>query len=54
MKRLEYLFSPGYIGSMKLDNRLVMAPMGTSSNDDTEGFVLDRTVDFYEERARGG
>jgi len=54
MKRLQYLFSPGYIGAMKLDNRLVMAPMGTSSNDYTEGFVLDRTVDFYEERAKGG
>jgi 2,4-dienoyl-CoA reductase-like NADH-dependent reductase (Old Yellow Enzyme family)/thioredoxin reductase len=53
-KRLEYLFSPGYIGAMKLDNRLVMAPMGTSSNDDAEGFVLDRTVDFYEARAKGG
>ncbi|MBW2560232.1 MAG: FAD-dependent oxidoreductase [Deltaproteobacteria bacterium] len=54
MTRLENLFSPGYIGKMKLDNRLVMAPMGTFSNDHKEGYVLDKTVDFYEERAKGG
>lgn len=54
MTRLQNLFSPGYIGEMKLDNRLIMAPMGTFSNDYKEGYVLDKTVDFYEKRARGG
>jgi 2,4-dienoyl-CoA reductase (NADPH2) len=40
------------IGSMELRNRLVMAPM--SCNLGVDGFVTDRMVTFFEERAKGG
>lgn len=46
------LFEPCTIGSVKLDNRLVMAPMSLNLNKD--GFITDKMVSFYEERARGG
>lgn len=40
------------IGSMELKNRLVMAPI--SLNFTREGFLTNRMVRFYEERAKGG
>ena len=46
------LFESCNIGSLKLKNRLVMAPITHNLNHD--GFVTERTVRFYEERARGG
>ncbi|MFC2005550.1 FAD-dependent oxidoreductase [Chloroflexota bacterium] len=51
--QFEKLFEPGWLGQMKLRNRIVMAPMGTrfSSRD---GSVSQRTKDWYEARARGG
>ena len=39
------------IGSMKLHNRMYMAPMGTSS--DVDGSFSDRSIRYYEERAKG-
>jgi len=47
------IFEPGRIGPMELKNRLIMAPMGTSSHD-REGFIQERTVHYYVERAKGG
>lgn len=47
------LFSPFSIGSLKLKNRLVMPPMATNYAS-TEGFVTERQIDYYVERARGG
>lgn len=46
------LFEPIKIGSMTLKNRVVLAPMGTTT-DHTSGFDM-RDVNFYGERARGG
>jgi 2,4-dienoyl-CoA reductase-like NADH-dependent reductase (Old Yellow Enzyme family) len=46
------LFEPYEIGSMEIKNRLVMAPM--SCNLCQDGFVTERMVRFYEERAKGG
>ena len=46
------LFEPIYIGSMKLKSRLVMAPM--TLNLCKDGFVTERMIKFFEERARGG
>jgi 2,4-dienoyl-CoA reductase-like NADH-dependent reductase (Old Yellow Enzyme family)/thioredoxin reductase len=46
------LFEPCQIGSLELKNRLVMAPM--SCNLGQNGYVTDRMVRFFEERARGG
>ena len=47
------LFSPGLIGKMEVKNRLVMAPMATSSHG-VEGFVTEQTACYYQERAKGG
>ncbi len=47
------LFSPFSIGSLKLENRLVMPPMATNYAS-PEGFVTERQIDYYVERARGG
>lgn len=51
--RLTKLFEPGRIGNMEIRNRLVMAPMGTSSHD-MEGHMNQRTIDYYAKRAEGG
>jgi len=47
------LFEPTQIGEMQLKNRIVMPPMATIyANED--GSVSQRTIDYYEARARGG
>ena len=46
------LFERTKIGSLSLKNRVVLAPMGTTT-DHTNGFDM-RDVNFYGERARGG
>lgn len=46
------LFDPMKIGSMTLRNRIVMAPMGTTT-DVTNSFNM-RDVKYYGERAKGG
>lgn len=46
------LFEEVKIGSITLKNRVVLAPMGTTT-DHTNGFDM-RDVNFYGERARGG
>ena len=46
------LFEPGRIGSLSIKNRLVMAAMSNSTCDD-EGYVTDRTIEHYVERAKG-
>jgi 2,4-dienoyl-CoA reductase-like NADH-dependent reductase (Old Yellow Enzyme family)/thioredoxin reductase len=50
---LEKLFSPFSIGSLKLANRIVMPPMATNYAT-PQGFVTDRQIAYYVERARGG
>jgi 2,4-dienoyl-CoA reductase-like NADH-dependent reductase (Old Yellow Enzyme family)/NADPH-dependent 2,4-dienoyl-CoA reductase/sulfur reductase-like enzyme len=50
--RLRRLLEPGRIGSMRLKNRITMAPMGTQMY--AEGFVTEQLKDYYEARARGG
>jgi 2,4-dienoyl-CoA reductase-like NADH-dependent reductase (Old Yellow Enzyme family)/thioredoxin reductase len=46
------LFESFRIGSLELKNRIVMAPM--SCNLGKDGFVTERMVRFFEERAKGG
>lgn len=46
------LLEQTHIASMKLRNRIYMAPMGTESN--TDGSFSDRSIRYYEERAKGG
>lgn len=51
--RFPRLFEPGMIGSMRLKNRIVMAPMGTQFASDT-GAVTPRMIEHYRRRASGG
>jgi 2,4-dienoyl-CoA reductase-like NADH-dependent reductase (Old Yellow Enzyme family) len=47
------LFSPFYIGPVKLKNRIIMAPMETNMPS-LNGEVNDRVIQYYKERAEGG
>ena len=49
----EKLLQKGKIGNVELRNRVVMTAMGVMLGD-WEGCATDRTVKFYEERAKGG
>lgn len=46
------IFEKANIGNMKLRNRIVMAPMGTTA--DVDGGYNQRSVDYFVERAKGG
>ncbi|MCK8085963.1 FAD-dependent oxidoreductase [Vibrio sp. 1CM8B] len=48
------LFEPMKIGSLKLNNRYSMAPMGTLGCVDGDGAYNSRGVEYYVARARGG
>lgn len=52
-KKYQALFEPIKIGNVTIKNRIGMAAMGTNS-DDENGIIMDSTVDYYEERAKGG
>ncbi|MCP4681874.1 MAG: FAD-dependent oxidoreductase [Desulfobacterales bacterium] len=47
------LFNPGKIGEMEVKNRFILAPMYVGSAD-ADGFITQRTLDYYAERAKGG
>jgi dimethylglycine catabolism A len=47
------LAEAGAIGSMRLRNRVIMAPMGTNYST-TDGLSTERDKAYYAERARGG
>lgn len=47
------LFEPGYIGRLRLKNRIVMLPMGTAMCG-IWGEVTDELVHWYARRAKGG
>jgi 2,4-dienoyl-CoA reductase-like NADH-dependent reductase (Old Yellow Enzyme family)/thioredoxin reductase len=51
--KLDHLFQPAKIGSMTLANRVIMAPMYTQIAHE-KGYVSDRLIAYYDERARGG
>ena len=50
---LKSLFSPEYIGILKLKNRVVFPPMATALCDDG-GFVSQKLIDYHVARAAGG
>ena len=50
---LDGLFSPFSIGTLKMQNRIVMPPMATNYAT-PDGFATDRQTAYYVERARGG
>ena len=51
--RFPSLLSQGRIGPLTLRNRILMCPMGDNLGDEG-GFVSDRTLAYFEARARGG
>ncbi len=51
--KLQKLFEPGKIGSLRIKNRLVCPPMARNFATG-EGFVTQRSLDHYETLARGG
>ena len=51
--RFRKVFEPTSIGQMQLKNRIVMPPIGTNYAEEG-GAVGQRTLDYYEARARGG
>ena len=51
--RLRKVFEPTSIGQMQLKNRIVMPPIGTNYAEEG-GAIGQRTLDYYEARARGG
>lgn len=52
-KNIREIHSEIGFGNLKLNNRIVMSPMGTHLADDN-GFVSDRLIGYYEKRASGG
>ena len=46
------LLEPQTLGPLKLNNRIMMAPMGTL-NADKDGYITDRSIRFYQEQAKG-
>jgi 2-enoate reductase len=54
MNTYPHLFQPGRIGPVQTKNRIVMAPMGTGSLVGYKGTFSDRSITYYERRAKGG
>ncbi len=52
MNSFPKLLEPARMGSIKLDNRIVMAPMG-SLNCDSNGYITDNALAFYSSQAKG-
>lgn len=48
------LFEPGNIGKCKVKNRIIMAPMGNINMADPIGRPLQKMIDYFVERAKGG
>lgn len=49
-----HLFEKGNIGKVELNNRIIMAPMGTPAMTGYKGTFSERVIDYYERRAIGG
>jgi len=47
------LFKPGYIGKLRIKNRIMMLPMARQFQG-VNGEVTQRTIDYFEETAKGG
>lgn len=47
------LLEPGYIGKMKIKNRIVVPPMLMGYGSE-EGYVTEQMLDYFEKRAEGG
>lgn len=52
--KFDYIFKPGQIGSLHLKNRVIMAPMNVGGNNQSDGCLSQRGIDYFVERAKGG
>ncbi|WMW25228.1 FAD-dependent oxidoreductase [Methanolobus sediminis] len=50
----EKLFEPQYIGKCKLKNRIIMSPIGNINMADPVGRPLNKMIEYFIERAKGG
>jgi len=48
------LFEPGYIGKLKIKNRLVMSPINTQFTTGEPSILGEKFYEYYKARARGG
>lgn len=48
------LFEKGYIGKLQIKNRIVMAPMNVGGNNESDGCLSTKGLDYFVERAKGG
>lgn len=48
------LFDKGQIGQLRLKNRIIMSPMNVGGNNDTDGCLSERGINYFVERAKGG
>ena len=53
MSEFVKLFEPGKMGKIEVKNRIIFAPCGTHYSS-LDGFVTDRLLAYYGERAKGG
>ena len=53
MDRFPKLLEQARMGSIRLDNRIIMAPMG-SLNCDSNGYITDNALALYSSQAKGG
>ena len=53
MRDFKKLLERGKMGPLTLENRLIMAPMG-SLNADSNGYITDNALAFYKDQAKGG
>ena len=48
------LFDPGQIGNLRIKNRVIMSPMNIGGNNESDGCLSQRGIDYFVERAKGG
>ena len=48
------LFESGKIGNLRLKNRVIMSPMNVGGNNESDGCLSQRGIDYFVERAKGG
>ncbi len=48
------IFQPGKIGKLRIKNRVIMSPMNVGGNNESDGCLSQRGVDYFVERAKGG
>ena len=51
--KFEKLLTPGEIGTLKLKNRFVVAPMGTNFGT-KDGYITQQSIEYYKAKALGG